>query len=131
MSFLSRIFGEKRNRDRLRPLYASLVAEARHPAWYREGQVPDTLDGRFDMVAAILALILLRLEHDGDEARDDSVLLTELFVDDMDVRVRQMGIGDLMVGKHVGRMVGELGGRLAGFRGAVGGACDDQAEKWD
>src|SRR3546814_3224029 len=84
MSFLSRIFGEKRNRDRLRPLYASLVAEARHPAWYREGQVPDTLDGRFDMVAAILALILLRLEHDGDEARDDSVLLTELFVDDMD-----------------------------------------------
>ncbi|HEY9554416.1 ubiquinol-cytochrome C chaperone family protein [Allosphingosinicella sp.] len=125
MSFLSRIFGEKRNRDRLRPLYASLVAEARHPAWYREGQVPDTLDGRFDMVAAILALILLRLEHDGDEARDDSVLLTELFVDDMDGSVRQMGIGDLMVGKHVGRMVSALGGRLAAFRDAGGGAFDE------
>src|SRR3546814_16569660 len=110
MSVLSRIFGEKRNRDRLRPLYASLVAEARHPAWYRAGQVPDTLDGRFHMVAAILALILLRLEHDGDEARDDSVLLTRLFVADMDGSVRQLGSAGMLVGQPDGRTVGSLGG---------------------
>lgn len=124
MTFLSRIFGEKRDRERLRPLYAAVVAEARGPAWYREGQVPDTLDGRFDMVAAVLALILLRLEREGETTRRDSVLLTELFIDDMDGSVRQMGIGDLMVGKHVGRMVSALGGRLAAFREA-GGALDE------
>lgn len=123
MTFLSRIFGEKRDRERLQPLYAAVVAEARHPAWYREGQVPDTLDGRFDMVAAVLALILLRLEREGETTRRDSVLLTELFIDDMDGSVRQIGIGDLMVGKHVGRMVSALGGRLAAFRDA--GALDE------
>jgi len=44
------------------------------------------------------------------------VLLTEIFIDDMDATVRQLGIGDYVVGKHIGRMVGALGGRLAAFR---------------
>ena len=124
MSFLSRIFGEKRDRERLRPLYDAIVAEARDPAWYREGRVPDTLDGRFDMVAAVLALVLLRLEREGDAAKDDSVRLTETFIADMDGSVRQLGIGDLMVGKHVGRMVSALGGRLAAFREAAHGSLE-------
>lgn len=124
MAFLSRIFGEKRDRERLRPLYAEIVALARDPAWYREGEVPDTLDGRFDMVAAVLALVLLRLEREGDAATDESVLLTETFIADMDGSVRQLGIGDLMVGKHVGRMVSALGGRLAAFREAAAGPLD-------
>lgn len=116
MSVLQRIFGERRERSRLQPLYRSIVALGRDPFWYREGEVPDTLDGRFDMVAAILALVLLRLEREGDPARGDSVLLTETFVDDMDGTLRQIGIGDFVVGKHVGRMMGALGGRLTAFR---------------
>ncbi len=124
MAFLSRIFGEKRERERLRPLYVEIVALARDPAWYREGEVPDTLDGRFDMVAAVLALVLLRLEREADAAKGDSVLLTETFIADMDGSVRQLGIGDLMVGKHVGRMVSALGGRLAAFREAGEGTLD-------
>ena len=117
MSFLARIFGEKQQRERYRPLYEAAVAAARDPLWYREGRVPDTIDGRFGMVSAILALVLLRLEHEED-AKQASVLLTELFIDDMDGSVRQIGIGDLMVGKHVGRMVSALGGRLGAFRAA-------------
>lgn len=124
MAFLSRIFGEKRDRERLRPLYMEIVALARDPAWYREGRVPDTLDGRFDMVAAVLALVLLRLEREGERTKADSVLLTETFIADMDGSVRQMGIGDLMVGKHVGRMMSALGGRLSAFRAAGDGALD-------
>jgi cytochrome b pre-mRNA-processing protein 3 len=122
LAFLSRIFGDKRDRERLRPLYDGIVALARDPAWYRDGQVPDTLDGRFDMVAAVLALVLLRLEREGDSAKDDSVLLTEIFIADMDGSVRQLGIGDLMVGKHVGRMMSALGGRIAAFREAGAGS---------
>src|SRR6185295_16287598 len=72
LSFISRIFGDRRQRARLSPLYAAIVAAGRDPAWYREGQVPDTIDGRFDMVAAILALVLLRLEREGDRNRKDS-----------------------------------------------------------
>lgn len=121
---LSRIFGDKRARDPLRPLYDAVIARARDPHWYREGQVPDTLDGRFDMITAVLTLVLLRLETEGEAAKQESVLLTELFVDDMDGSIRQIGIGDLLVGKHIGRMMGALGGRLAAFRAATDGPLD-------
>jgi cytochrome b pre-mRNA-processing protein 3 len=94
------------------------VALARDPAWYRDGGVPDTLEGRFAMVAAVIALILLRLEAEGEAARRDSVLLTEIFIDDMDSSLREIGIGDFVVGKHVGKLVGALGGRVGAFRGA-------------
>ncbi|MFL6844888.1 MAG: ubiquinol-cytochrome C chaperone family protein [Allosphingosinicella sp.] len=121
LALLSRLFGARRERDALRPLYDSLVAEARAPAWYLEGGVPDTLEGRFDMVAAILAIVLLRLEREGEAARTESVLLTEIFIDDMDGSLRQLGIGDFVVGKHVGKLVGALGGRLGAFREALRG----------
>jgi cytochrome b pre-mRNA-processing protein 3 len=119
LSFLTRIFGGKREREAYRPLYDAVVNAGRDPAWYLEGQVPDTLDGRFDLIAAILALVLIRLEQEKESARRPLMLLTELFIDDMDGTVRQLGIGDLMVGKHVGKMVGALGGRLAAFRTEV------------
>lgn len=118
MSLLQRIFGETRQRAALAPLYRAIVAEGRDPAWYRDGRVPDTMDGRFDMIAAVTALALLRLEAEGEAGRGPSVLLTELFIDDMDATLRQIGIGDHVVGKHVGRMMSALGGRLAAFREA-------------
>jgi cytochrome b pre-mRNA-processing protein 3 len=116
LSLLKSIFGEAKQRAPLEPLYRAIVERGRDPAWYREGKVPDTIDGRFDMIAAILALVLLRLEAEGTAGRDPSVLLTELFIDDMDGTLRQIGIGDYVVGKHVGRMMSALGGRLAAFR---------------
>ena len=118
MSFLQKLFPDKKQRATLAPLYAAIVAEGRDPFWYREGKVPDTIDGRFDMVAAVTALVLLRLEAEGEAGRGPSVLLTETFIDDMDATLRQIGIGDHVVGKHVGRMMAALGGRLAAFRDA-------------
>ena len=126
MSLLNRLFGETRQRAALDPLYRAVVARGRDPAWYREGKVPDTIDGRFDMIAAILALVLLRLEAEGEAGRDPSVLLTELFIDDMDGTLRQIGIGDYVVGKHVGRMMSAVGGRLGALReGRARGSLSD------
>ena len=121
LALLSRLFGARRERAALRPLYDAAVALAREPEWYREGGVPDTLEGRFDMVATTVALVLLRLEAEGEGGRAESVQLTELFIDDMDGTLRQIGIGDFVVGKHVGRLVGALGGRLGALREALGG----------
>lgn len=73
------------------------------------------------MVATMVALALLRLEAEGEGAQAESVQLTELFIDDMDGTLRQIGIGDFVVGKHVGRLVGALGGRLGALREALGG----------
>lgn len=121
---LKRLFGDRDERSRLTPLYRALVAQAREPFWYREGAVPDTLDGRFDMVAALLSLVLLRLEREGDRGRAPSALLTEVFIDDMDGQLRQMGIGDIIVGKHIGKMMAALGGRLSAYRQGLGEGGD-------
>ncbi len=118
MSLISRLLRATKPRETLDPLYRAIVAAGRNPAWYREGGVPDTIDGRFDMVAALTALVLLRLEAE-EAGRQPSVLLTELFIADMDSSLRQIGIGDYVVGKHVGRMMGALGGRLAALREAA------------
>jgi len=122
VTFLSNLLG-RRDREGARPLYDAAVAAARQPFWYREGGVPDTIDGRFDMLSAVLALILLRLEAAGEaeEARGQSVRLTETFVDDMDATMRQIGIGDVVVGKKMGKLMGALGGRTGAFRRALAG----------
>jgi cytochrome b pre-mRNA-processing protein 3 len=116
MGLLADIFGKRRDRADLIPLYNAVVAEARRPEWYVGARVPDTMDGRFDMVALVLALVLLRLEHEGDAGKLPSVLLTEVFIDDMDGTMREVGFGDLVVGKRVGGIMGMLGGRLGAYR---------------
>ena len=113
MGWLSRLLGEKR--AEALPLYEAVVARARAPHWYLDGAVPDTTDGRFDMIAAVLATVLLRLESDPAAAAT-SAQVTERFVDDMDAQLRQAGIGDVVVGKHVGKMMAMLGGRLGAYR---------------
>ncbi len=83
MGFVKKLFGIGADpREAMIPLYGSIVAEARAPWWYAEAGVPDTLDGRFDMVAAILSLVLLRLEGDPDGPAP-SALLAERFVRDV------------------------------------------------
>jgi len=115
---LTRLFGAHEDRDGVRPLYAAVVAEARQPHWYLEGGVADTRDGRFEMVSAILALVLIRMEALGETAKGPSTALAEVFVEDMDGQLREEGIGDVSVGKHIGKMMGALGGRLGAYRGA-------------
>lgn len=106
-------------RSPLRPLYDAVIAQAREEHWYLDGAVPDTLDGRFDMVAAILSLVLLRMESLG--LQSEGARLTEIFVEDMDGQIRQIGFGDLVVGKQIGKMMGALGGRLGAYRSALAG----------
>lgn len=121
MSLLSRLFSSKPDpREALRPLWHALVAEARDPAWYTEGGVADTVPGRFDMVCAVTATALVRMERDGALA-DESVLLTELFVEDMDGQLREFGVGDVVVGKHVTKLMGAMGGRLNAYRDGLAG----------
>ena len=82
MSLLSRLFAPKTDpRDAMRPLWQAVVAEARRPAWYTDAGVADTVNGRYEMVSAVYALVLLHMERDGDLARD-TAYLTELYVED-------------------------------------------------
>lgn len=117
MSLFQRLFARRPNaNEAVRPLYTAIVAHGRDAGWYLAG-APDTVDGRFEMITAIFAQVLLRLESAPDCAQA-SAFLTELFIDDMDGQLRQFGIGDLVVGKHIGKMMGALGGRLGTYRDA-------------
>ena len=107
-------------------LFDALVGEARRPHWYVEGQVPDTLDGRFAVLATIAALATVRLERGGEAARLEAVALTERFVEAMDAEHRQLGLGDPALGKTVRKLVGSLAGRVEMWRHAV-----ERGEGWD
>jgi len=95
-----------------------VVEIAREKEWYRDCGVADTVAGRFDAITLILALVLIRMERE-EALIEPSARLTELFVEDMDGQLRQGGIGDLMVGKHIGRLMSSLGGRLGAYRAAL------------
>lgn len=105
-------------------LYDAVVREGREPHWYAQGGVPDTIDGRFDCIATVLAVALLRLEGDPAGA-EPAARVTERFVDDMEGQIREAGMGDVVVGKHMGKIMAMLGGRLGAYReGLAGGDLD-------
>ena len=123
MNLLRRIFRPAPAQPPRLALWHAVVTEARDKRWYRDFSVADSVEGRFDMITLALAMVLLRIEREGDSA--SSVALTELFIEDMDSQLRQSGVGDLMVGKHVGKLMATLGGRIGALREALplGGAA--------
>jgi cytochrome b pre-mRNA-processing protein 3 len=129
MSLLARLFRTRPDpREALRPLWHRVVEVSREREWYANCGVADTVPGRFDMITAVLALVLLRLERDGDCAAE-SALLAELFVEDMDGQLRECGVGDIVVGKHIGKLMASLGGRIGAYREALAGNGDATLEE--
>ncbi len=116
MSFLSRLFGKSpADREAVRPLWHRVVEIAREPQWYAQCGVTDSVPGRFDMITLVLSLVLLRMERE-EALIEPSVRLTEIFVEDMDGQLRESGVGDLVVGKRIGKLMGTLGGRMGALR---------------
>lgn len=123
MSFLKRLFGT--GGDDLapyRPLWHRVVELARDPRWYRPGPdgagIADTVAGRFDAITLVLTLVLLRMEREA-ELIEPTARITELFVTDMDSQLRESGVGDVVVGKHMGKLMSALGGRIEALREAL------------
>ena len=115
---------------RLRPasplssaVYDAAVNVARAPHWYLQGEVPDTMDGRFSVLATVLALATLRIEDAGDRHRAAAVALTEAFIADMDAQMREQGF-DATLGKQVRHLVGSLASRVDRWRRALAGQGD-------
>ena len=115
MGLFDRLLGRKANQTELRPLWHRVVEIAREPHWYAAGGIADTVPGRFDAISAVLTLVLLRMEA-SEPARIHTARLTELFVSDMDGQLRQSGVGDVVMGKQMGRLMSALGGRIDAFR---------------
>jgi cytochrome b pre-mRNA-processing protein 3 len=105
-----------------RAVYEAIVAAARHSRLYEEYEVPDTVDGRFEMIVlhAILTLRAISGAEGEGFARFRQDLVDELFRD-MDRSLREMGTGDLSVGKKVRKMAEVFYGRLKAYGEALEG----------
>lgn len=102
-------------------LFDAVTAQARRPHWYVEGKVPDTLDGRFAVLSTVAALVIVRLEGEGEQGDLASAGLTERFIAVMESEHRELGLGDPTLGKTVRKLVGMLAQRTAVWREACGG----------
>ena len=97
-------------------LFEAVTRLAREPHWYVEGEVPDTFDGRFAVLATVASFVLVRLEREGERGNGVSVALTERFIEVMESEHRELGLGDPTLGKTVRKLVGSLGRRTGLWR---------------
>jgi len=100
-------------------LFDAVTKIAREPHWYVEGKVPDTIDGRFAVLATITALVLVRLERDERPGDLVSVALTERFIEVMESEHRELGLGDPTLGRTVRKLVRRLAVQVEQWRSAV------------
>lgn len=106
-------------------LYAEIVNQARSPKLYRSYGVPDTLDGRFELIVLHAFLLLNRLKDEGSVKQLTQELFDVMFAD-LDQSLREMGVGDLSVGKRIKDMAQSFYGHMAAYEEAL--AKDTLAE---
>lgn len=109
-------------------LYAAAVQKARDPGFYRDLAVPDTVDGRFDMIVIHAMLIMRRLREVPAQLHTTGQHLFDLMFTDMDRSLRELGVGDMSVGKHVKKMAKAFYGRAAAYEGGLDGAPEALAQ---
>ena len=114
-----RIFARHQQADTIRALYGVIVAQARAPGFYATYLVPDTVGGRFDMIVLHLALVLRRLRCEPAELGALGQSVFDLFCTDMDHSLREMGVGDLAVPKHMRRLGEAFYGRACAYDRAL------------
>jgi cytochrome b pre-mRNA-processing protein 3 len=105
-------------------LYRAAVAAAREPYFYTALGVPDTLDGRFDLVGLHAFLVIRRLGRDRDSAaaRALAQAVFDAMFADMEHNLREIGVGDLSVARKVRQMWEAFHGRAAAYESALNGA---------
>lgn len=120
------IFGWFRNRaneDAAAATYAGIVGAARQPKLFSEIGVPDTLEGRYEVLVIHLFLFLYRLKDESDDVRRHSQRVFDVMFRDLDRSLREMGVGDLTVPKKIKKLASAFYGRTAAYDAAIT-ACD-------
>ncbi len=107
-----------------RKLFASLSAQARNPALYREGEAPDTPEGRFEVYVMHVVLVLHRLKGQGPQAGEISQAVFDTFLHNLDEGLRDLGVGDLSVGKKMRKLGEAIYGRVKGYDVALASLPD-------
>jgi len=123
MGVLASLFGRDRRPPAVHAVYGRIVERAREPQFYEQWGVPDTFDGRFELLALHAFLVLHRLRREGDEAEDFAQALFDTLFFDMDRGLRERGVGDLGVGRRVKDMVKAFYGRISAYEKGLADAA--------
>lgn len=108
-----------------RALYLAAAEQARNPAFYTRLAVPDTLDGRYELVTLHVYLLLRALKGRGKAGHDVGRRLMEVMVDDFDRSLREMGVGDTGIARRVKQMARGFAGRQAAYDAAMEAPGDE------
>ena len=106
-------------------VYGIVVDQSRKPIFYTELLIPDNIDGRFDVLSLHMFFIFSRLKNEEHIAADFSQSLFDTMFVDMDQSLREMGVGDLSVGKRVKDMGKALLGRIEAYDKAFSAEYSD------
>lgn len=117
---LKRLFKPRPVQVAGRALYAKVVAQARSPGLYADYGTPDTVEGRFELYSLHVYLILERLKGQGQPAADTAQALFDTYVSALDHALREMGVGDLSVGKRMRKLGEAFYGRVNSYEQALG-----------
>ncbi len=109
------LFGRKSDFANAQSLYGAVVARARQPHFYDKMGVPDTFDGRFEMMTLHLYLLVHRLRDETPDKRRLSQQVFDLFIEDMDRGLREAGVGDQTVPKRIKKMTRVFYGRAGAY----------------
>lgn len=112
---LASLFRPNPRRAAVHTAYGCIVERARQPLFYTAWEVPDTLDGRFELLALHAFLVLNRLKRDHAATADFAQALFDAMFADLDRALREMGVGDLGVGRRVKEMAAGFYGRIAAY----------------
>lgn len=123
----ARFFTSFRRKKQAYELYGKLVSQARNPVFYEKLGVEDSIDGRFDLILLHMFLADRRLETEGDKAKAVRRQLQEAMIADMDRSLRELGVGDMSVGKEVKKMGAAWFGRLKAYTAALSEDAPKQA----
>ena len=118
---LSTFFRKSSPPQAIHDIYRIIVDQARQPRFYTDFDVPDSVDGRFEMVTLHAFLVIRRLKGESESSSDAAQALFDLMFEDMDVSLREMGAGDMGVGKRVKAMVQAFYGRIASYEAGLAG----------
>lgn len=124
---LERLFRPRPARAAGARLYASVVTQARHPTFYAGLGAPDTVEGRFELYSLHLVLLLDRLKRQGPAAAEVAQSLFDTYVKALDDALREMGVGDLSVGKKMRRLGEAFYGRVKSYEAALAALPDQSA----
>ncbi len=117
---LSRLFSPRPAVLAGRRLYVAAAAQARTPAFYAVMGAPDTNEGRFELYTLHVALLLRRLKGQGSQAAETAQGLFDAYLRGLDDALREMGVGDLSVGKKMRRLGEAFYGRVKHYDEALG-----------